>query len=115
MSSPVTLTGGAFQSIIGQNLVNGYLVFVLNQDAVANSSVQICAGYTVTIQLDDSGNAVSLPAQTIWGNDSLSPSNTFYMISGYSAGGQLVWGPNPGVITGTSPVSINTIPAPTFS
>lgn len=90
----VQLSGGEFQDANGDVLANGYLLFRLSQDAVANSSEQICSNIDIKILLDDDGNVQSDPAQYLWPNDVLSPSGTFYMVSGYTAAGQRVWGPN---------------------
>jgi hypothetical protein len=95
MSSKVQLIGGAFQDVEGNPLANGYLLMQLSQDAsVASPASQIAAGYVVKIQLDANGNVVTSPAQSVWPNDVLSPANTFYSVSAYTAVGELVWGPN---------------------
>lgn len=99
MSVPCTLTGGGFQDSEGNVLANGYLTFRLNQDASVGGE-SICSGIEVTINLDASGNAVS--GSQIWGNDVLSPVNTFYQVTGYTSQGQPAWGPNNQQVTGTS-------------
>jgi hypothetical protein len=91
--SMVQIVGGAFQNTEGQPLANGTLTFALSQDAQV-SGQEICSGDIVTVNLDDTGNVPTSPATDIWPNDQLSPTNTFYTISAYSAEGQLVWGPN---------------------
>lgn len=105
MSSTVELSGGNFQDAQGNPLVNGYLLLRLSQDAVANSSDEIVAGYVVKITLDGSGNIVS--GQYVWPNDVLSPSGTFYVVEARAANGQLVWGPNAQMIFSTpSPYNV---------
>lgn len=99
MSSPCQLSGGAFQDSEGNVLANGYLKFRLSQDASVNSS-NICAGVEITIQLDGSGNVVS--GAEIWGNDVLSPANTFYRVTGYTVKGQRGWGPNNQQVAGST-------------
>src|ERR1700675_542026 len=100
MSTKVQLIGGNFQDSEGNLLVNGYLKFKLNQDEVVNGSTQVCSGVEITIQLDSNGNVASStstpPAanQYIWGNDQLTPVNSFYRVTGYKANGQPAWGPN---------------------
>lgn len=96
MATKVQLAGGGFQDISGNLLVNGYLLMELSQDAVVPNTPasQVVSGYTVKISLDSSGNVVSSPAQYVWPNDVLVPNSTFYNVSGYTAEGQLVWGPN---------------------
>lgn len=111
-SSPVTLSGGAFQDSEGNLLANGYLKFVLSQDASVNSS-NICSGVTITIALDSSGNVVG--GSEIWGNDVLSPVNTFYKVTGYTAGGQPAWGPNNQQVVGTSFNLGNWVPNTVYS
>jgi hypothetical protein len=99
MSSPCTLTGGAFQDSEGNVLALGYLKFRLSQDASVNAS-NICSGVEVTIQLDSDGNVVG--GSEIWGNDALSPINTFYRVTGFTHAGQPAWGPNNQQVTGSS-------------
>jgi hypothetical protein len=100
MSSPCTLTGGAFQDAEGNILENGYLECYLSQDASVSSGLNICSGVAIKIQLDSSGNA-ALGSQ-LWGNDVLSPANTYYRVTAYTAEGQPAWGPNNQQVTGSS-------------
>lgn len=93
MSTKIQLTGGAFQDPSGNPLANGYLLLLLSQDAQVDSD-QIAAGRELKISLDQNGNIVTSPAQYVWPNDVLTPANTFYTVSAYTAEGQLVWGPN---------------------
>jgi hypothetical protein len=99
MSSPCTLTGGAFQDSEGNVLALGYLTFRLSQDASVNSS-NICSGVEIRIALDVNGNVVG--GSEIWGNDVLSPINTYYRVTGYTAAGQPAWGPNNQQVAGAS-------------
>jgi len=98
-SSKVQLIGGAFQDAEGNLLVNGYLKMRLSQDSSVNTS-QVASGVELTIQLDSAGNVASSsstpPAanQLVWGNDQLSPVNSFYRVTGYKSNGQPAWGPN---------------------
>jgi hypothetical protein len=94
MSTTVQIIGGNFQDSQGNLLVNGYLTFTLSQDAQANGTTNICAGREIKILLNSSGSISTSPAQYIWPNDVLTPSNTFYVVRGYTSAGQLVWGPN---------------------
>lgn len=99
MSSPCTLTGGAFQDSEGNVLALGYLTFRLSQDASVNDS-NIASGVEIRIALDSSGNVVG--GSHIWGNDVLSPINTYYRVTGYTAAGQPAWGPNNQQVAGSS-------------
>lgn len=94
MSSPVQLTGGAFQDAVGNPLANGYLQFTLSQDAQVNSNTEVGSGIVTTITLDADGNVGTSPPQSVWPNDVLVPVDTFYTVSAFSQEGQLVWGPN---------------------
>lgn len=95
MPSKVQLIGGAFQDSEGNLLANGYLVFRLSQDASVVGVGSICAGREVTVALNASGSVSTSPAQQfIWANDQMSPANTFYRVTGYTAQGQPAWGPN---------------------
>jgi hypothetical protein len=97
--SKTQLTGGGFQDSEGNLLVNGYLKMTLSQDAEVNST-QICSGVEITIQLDSVGNVASSASspsaadQYVWANDVLSPINTYYTVTAYTAAGQTAWGPN---------------------
>jgi hypothetical protein len=107
-STKVQLIGGAFQDCAGNALANGYLLFVLSQDGVVNGSTQIASGREIKISLDSNGNVVTSPAQYLWPNDVIIPSDTFYTVSGYTSAGQLVWGPNAQqVLSSPSPYSIS--------
>lgn len=107
MSTKNQLTGGAFQDILGNLLVDGYLLMELSQDASTSDGIQITAGTVVKIPLDASGNVVTSPAYSIWPNDVLTPANTFYNVSAFTSEGQLVWGPNPQQVFSTpSPFNI---------
>jgi len=91
MSALIELIGGNFQDAQGNLLANGYLTMTLSQDEEVNDSL-ICSGVTITIQLDANGNAVT--GQFVWGNDQMSPSNSFYKVTGYTQAGQPAWGSN---------------------
>jgi hypothetical protein len=106
MPSQVTLTGGPFTDAQGTALANGYLTFELNQDESVVGTAQLCAGSIVKITLDGSGNIAS--NQSIWGNDQMTPVNSYYLVRGYSSAGQLAWGPNAQQVTGSSPFSVST-------
>ena len=90
-ASKVQLTGGQFQDSEGNLLSGGYLTFKLSQDENVNDS-QICAGIKVTVNLDGYGAVIG--GQYIWGNDQLSPINSYYKVTGYKANGQMAWGSN---------------------
>jgi len=93
MSAKVMLTGGNFQDCTGAVLANGYLTMKLSADEEVNDSL-VCSGIEIRIQLDANGNVVSSPAQSVWGNDQLSPVNSFYKVTGYTVQGQIAFGPN---------------------
>ena len=90
------LLGGAFQDSEGNPLSLGYLKMKLSQDASVSGVGNICSGIEITIQLDVNGNVVASPAQSVWANTGgvLSPINTYYHVTGYTAAGQRAWGPN---------------------
>src|SRR5208337_1016706 len=100
MSSPCTLTGGSFQDSEGNVLALGYLTFRLSQDASVNGGSNICSGVEIRIALDVHGDVVG--GSDIWGNDVLSPINTFYRVTGYTAKGQPAWGPNNQQVVGST-------------
>lgn len=107
MAIELTLIGGGFQDCLGNPLAYGYLTFKLIKDAISNTGFQLGQGREITIQLDSSGNVSTSPTQSIWPNDLLTPSGTYYMVSAYTEAGQLVWGPNAQqVLSTTDPFNI---------
>lgn len=92
-ASPVQLIGGNFEDAQGNLLALGYLKMKLSQDEEVNDSL-ICSGIEITIQLDVNGSVVTSPPQYVWGNDQMLPVNSFYQVTGYTAKGQPVFGPN---------------------
>ena len=116
----IFVAGSSFTSITGSTVNGNILAAVsitlggsLNGRALANTGavtisaainvtvpanalgpIQICAGATIKVLLDINGNIQASPPQYIWPNDVLAPAGTFYLVSGYTAAGQLVWGPN---------------------
>ena len=107
MSAKIQLTGGLFQDSEGNVLANGYLTFELSQDGQVNSS-QICAGIKVNINLNSSGSVSITPPQYIWGNDALTPVNSYYKVTGYNANGQTAWGPGNQQVTGSGTFDVGT-------
>lgn len=91
------LTGGNFQDAMGNLLANGYLTMKLSQDSQVNDS-QVCSGVEIKIVLDGNGDVAAYPTipadQFVWANDVLSPVNSFYTVTGYTAEGQPAFGPN---------------------
>lgn len=108
MLSPTQLTGGQFQDSQGNVLELGYLTMKLSQDEETNDSL-ICSGIEIRIQLDSNGNVASsastpaAPNQYCWANDVLLPVNSYYMVTGYTANGQLAFGPNCQQVIGSTP------------
>lgn len=90
MSQPF---GGPWFDAANNPLANGYLIIQLNQDAALSGSVnnQIYGG-TIKVTLDAEGNFPN--AVTLAPTTSMNPSSSVYVVSAYTAEGQLVWGPN---------------------
>ena len=86
------LVGGNFQDSLGNPLANGYLKMHLSQDCTVSGVGNICSGVDIKINLDANGNAVS--GQSVWSNQVMSPQNNYYRVWGYTAAGQIAWGPN---------------------
>lgn len=108
MSTVNQIIGGTFNDTLGNPLSNGYLLFRLNQDAVANSNTQVCSSTFVKIPLDSNGNVITSTVYSLWTNDVLTPSGTFYKVEAYTSGGQLVWGPNSqSVLSTPSPFNLD--------
>ncbi len=105
MASQVRLVGGNFQDLEGGPLALGYFTMRLNQDESVNDS-QVCSGIITKVYLDSTGNCVY--GQYVWGNDVMSPINSYYTVTVYSAEGQIVWGPNNQQVTGSGTFDVGT-------
>jgi hypothetical protein len=103
----VQLIGGQFQDSRGNVLANGYLTMKLSSDEEVNDSL-ICSGIEIRIQLDVNGSVVTSPAQSVWGNDVLLPVNSYYKVTGYTAAGQIAWGPNNQQVAGIGSFDVGT-------
>jgi len=104
------IEGGAWVDPEGNPLANGYLLFVLSRDGVVNTNVRVCAGRTIYVPLNSSGSVASSPIYSLWPNDVLTPSTTYYTLSAYSSTGQLVYGPNVVLIPSSpSPFDLGTL------
>ena len=108
MANKLQLSGGNFQDSLGNVVANGYILMQLSQDSQVNSNTQLSSGIIVKVLLDSSGNVVSSPAQSIWGTDVMTPTNTVYQVQVFDNRGELVWGPNYQTVTGSSPFNVGT-------
>ena len=86
----IVLPVNTFQNPDGTPVANGYLLIRLNQDGSVNDT-QIQSNFT-QISLDSSGSIVGSP--TFWQNANINPPGTYYILSVFSATGQLVSSPN---------------------
>lgn len=93
-ASRIQIVNGSFQDSLGNVLDSGYLIMELNQDGMVTGVGQVCSGIKIHVPLNSSGNVVASPATEVWPNDVILPINSFYIVSGYTAEGQLAWGPN---------------------
>jgi hypothetical protein len=109
------LLGGHFQDLSGNVLANGYLRMFLSSDELVTGVGFICSGIYVQIQLDSNGSVASStstpPAtnQFVWSNDVMTPVNSYYRVFGYTANGQLAFGPdNQQVVFGAGTFDVGT-------
>lgn len=93
-ATKVQLIGGNFQDNEGNVLALGYLILRLSSDEQVPGVGQIAAGISTRINLNSSGSVDTLTPQLVWGNDQMVPANNFYIVEGYTAAGELAWGPN---------------------
>ena len=98
--SKATLTGGGFSDASGNPLNNGYLLLTLSHDENISTlgsptGIQIVAGIQVKIFLDGIGNIVA--NQSVWTNDVLTPSGSYYTVVAYNNSGLQVWA-NPQIL-----------------
>lgn len=99
------LTGGAFQDAFGNPLASGYLLLTLSHDEQGASSSQVVGGLTVRVPLDNTGNVV--PNISVWANDTLTPSGSFYLVQIFKADGKLVSSPGLQLTVTSSPSPFN--------
>lgn len=100
-----TITG-TWQDPEGNPVAFGTLNLKLTQDAVVSATSMI-APSIISITLDASG---SIPAGTvIYGSDELTPSNLAYVVTVAEKGGGQVYGPEFFIISGTSPINMNSL------
>ena len=109
MSTVNQIEGGAFTDSEGNPLSNGYLLFTLNQDGIVNTNTKVCSGSTIKVPLNSSGSVAASPVYSLWPNDVITPSGSFYTVTAYDSNGQLTWGPNSqSVLHAPSPFIIST-------
>ena len=93
MSAPTraSLPQTQFTDSEGNPIANGYLIIRINTDAqVPVLLLQLVAGRTVQIPLDNNGNITGSGTTFLYPNSELSPDDTVYIVSVYTANGQLV-------------------------
>lgn len=105
MASPLILSGGGFQDVLGEPLADGYLIFELSKPTNVNG-IYICNGVKIKIMLDSNGNVAG--TQSLWGNDAMTPSDSYYRVTAYTASGQPAWGPNNQQVIGSGTFDIGT-------
>lgn len=113
MASQIVLSGGGWQDAHGNPVALGTLVLTLSQDAVVTANNDQVAPILVQFPLDSSGNLVSSPTPSVWGNDQLAPTNTFYTAEVLNSGGSRVWGPEKWTLTSPGPINTGgVVPTP---
>lgn len=81
-----------FQNSDGSNVVNGYLLIHISNDA-ASASGQIGAKIKSEVTLGDLGEILDNPQ--FWENSSLTPNDTVYFLEVYNSDGLRICGPIP--------------------
>jgi hypothetical protein len=106
------ITGGPFQDASGNPLINGYLVFQLQHDAVIVGTGVITGGISVQVPLDSNGyirgTTTGAPVN-IWPNDQMAPSGLTYLVYAYDQYNRTAWS-NPQVqpvLSSPSPYNVN--------
>lgn len=93
MSAPVraSLPQTQFTDSEGNPIANGFLSIRINEDAqVPVLLLQLVAGRAVQISLDEDGNITGSGVTFLYPNSELSPDDTVYLVSAFTADGQLV-------------------------
>jgi hypothetical protein len=96
MTVPFPIT--TFTDAEGNPLSNGYLILRISTDVVTPDDTQLCYQIAVKVPLDSNGAISGSPL--FWPNDGLLPADSYYILSAYSANGQLVLGPVLVIVTG---------------
>lgn len=107
MATIDNIQGGKFQDAGGNVLNGGSISFRLSQQAQTINDGQAVQNTTISFTLNSSGSVAS--ATALYGNDQLTPNNTYYIVNIYNAAGKLVRGPENWVLAGTSPIDLGTI------
>lgn len=102
----VTLTGGPFTNAHGDAVASGKLRLKLNKEA-RRSTGQVCPTIAVDIPLDANGSIAS--STTVYGNDELTPSDTFYYATVLDSNGAQVYGTVLWTLTGGGTIDVGTI------
>lgn len=100
-----TITG-TWQDGAGVAIAYGTLSLKLNQDAVVTGTSQI-SPRNIAFTLTNTGAIAA--STTIWANDELSPTGTFYALTVMDSGGGVVYGPEYFSIAGASPINLNNL------
>ena len=74
----------------GSALSGGYILLEVNEDVQSPSGL-LCRGMTLRGELDVNGALISVPQ--VWPNSQLLPSDSYYVLRGYTSSGELVLGP----------------------
>lgn len=101
---PITLTGGNFKTPDG-NTVTGILTLKLSGDTHISAGGQL-APNNVNITIT-AGNVAGTPS--VFGNDELSPANTFYVARLLDSSGNQIYGPENWSLTGGGTLDIGTL------
>lgn len=106
---PKTLVGG-FQSAQGVSLAGAKLTLKLSQEATITSGPNAgqVAPITINIFLDSNGHIPT--GTTVYGEDELTPSGTYYTAELWINRIERAYGPQKWQIAGSSPVNINNFP-----
>jgi hypothetical protein len=70
---------------------------VMQDEQLSSNAGQVCSGIKIKITLDSSGDVSTSPPQSVWSPENMIPSGASYTVWGYTAEGQLAWGPNYGL------------------
>lgn len=103
----ISLTGGKFSYPSGVRVANGTLRLELSQDGVVTASSQQIAPKFIDIALDANGSIAAPPS--IFGNDEISPSGTYYRATVFDSAGNRVFGPQFWSLTGGGTLDVGTI------
>jgi hypothetical protein len=106
MSGKNQIDGGAFQDMEGNTLAFGFITMQLSQECSETVDPGIVgSANTITIPLNAQGNIAG--TVSVWPNNQLTPSTSFYTVNAYTYQGVQAWSSPQNVTVPSTPSPYN--------